>query len=104
LLELQILNDNTLVIKGNIKTVSDAINISNKIKEISARMSDESRILNIKIIDSMSLPSYTIGTLTKIIKVDGIHLYTIVGSEYLFDTLRNLNLLSIFNVRLASTE
>jgi len=104
LLELQILNDNTLVIKGNIKTVSDAINISNKIKEISARMSDESRILNIKIIDSMSLPSYTIGTLTKIIKVDGIELYTIVGNEYLFDTLRNLNLLSIFNVRLASTE
>lgn len=104
MLELQILNDNTLVIKGNIKTVSDAINISNKIKEISARMSDESRILNIKIIDSMSLPSYTIGTLTKIIKVDGIELYTIVGNEYLFDTLRNLNLLSIFNVRLASTE
>lgn len=93
----------TLTIIGNIKTVSDAINISNQMKGMIRDMGDD-RLLTLKIVDSMSLPSYTIGTLTKFIKVDGVELYTLVGNENLFTTLRNLNLLSLFNVRLDSLE
>jgi hypothetical protein len=103
-LELKVEDNNTtLSIVGNIKTVSDAINISNKIKDMIGKMG-ESRFLTLRIVDSMSLPSYTIGTLTKIIKVDGVELYTLVGNESLFVTLRNLNLLSVFNVRLEKFE
>ncbi len=87
-------NSNTVTIVGNIKKVSDFQSIKNSIEPIV----QSSRRVTIKITDSLSLTSTTIGYLNKLVLKDDIEVHVMVGNEKLYTLLEDLNLISTFRV------
>jgi len=88
-------NSNTITITGNIKKVSDFQSIKNSIDSIL----QNNKRLTIKIIDSLSITSTTIGYLNKLVLKDNIDIHLITGNNKLYDLLEDLNLISTFKVK-----
>jgi hypothetical protein len=88
-------SSNTLVIKGNIKSVNDFQNIKQQVDSIVAL----SKTLHINIIDSLSITSSVIGYFNKLVLKDNIDLHMSVKNEQLLDLLDDLNLTSTFKAK-----
>ncbi len=93
-MELQ-LSSNTLVITGNIKSISDF----QEIKRTVDNMIAEHKHITLKIIDSLSITSSVIGYLNKLVLKDNIDLNVIVGNEQLYNLLDDLKLVSTFKAK-----
>ncbi len=88
-------NSNTVTITGNIKKVSDFQSIKNSIEPI---VQNNNRLV-VKILDSLSLTSTTIGYLNKLVLKDNINIQVMTGNDKLYDLLEDLNLISTFKVK-----
>ena len=88
-------NINTVTITGNIKKVSDFKEIKDSIEPLIQR----NKNLTIKILDSLSLTSTTIGYLNKLVLKDGVNIQMLVGDDQLLELLEDLNLATTFKAR-----
>lgn len=93
-MELKI-SSNTLVILGNIKSISDFQEIKRSVDSMIA----EYKHINLNIVDSLSITSSVIGYLNKLVLKDNIDLNVIVGNEQLYHLLDDLNLVSTFKAK-----
>lgn len=89
------LSQNSLIIKGNIKSVNDY----QMIKTTLDRVCKTEKELTLHIVDSISIISSIIGYLNKIVLKDGIKLTIKVGNAQLFELFDDLNLVKLFNVQ-----
>mgnify|MGYP001361150025 CR=1 FL=1 len=83
-MELKV-SSNTIVINGNIKSISDFQEIKRSIDNITA--------------EHKHITSSVIGYLNKLILKDNIDLHMTVGNEQLFHLLDDLNLTSTFKAK-----
>ncbi len=90
---------NAVTIEGNIKSIKDFQDIKNLLDDISTK----SKKLSIKIIDSISITSSVIGYFTKLIYKDSINLSLSIGDKRLYDLLDELNLVSLFSVKMSQS-
>ena len=86
-------NNNTINITGNIKSISDF----QKIKSNTDVVVKEHKMINIKIIDSLSITSSVIGYFNKLVLKDNINIRMTIGNPQLMTLLEDLNLVSTFN-------
>lgn len=86
---------NTLIVKGNIKSISDFQNIKQRVDGIVS----QNKHININILESLSITSSVIGYFNKLVLKDGIDLHMSVHDEQLFDLLDDLNLIATFKVK-----
>lgn len=93
-MELQV-SSNTVVITGNIKSISDFQEIKRTIDD----MITNHKNININIVDSLSITSSVIGYLNKLVLKDNIELRIVVGNEQLYSLLDDLNLVSTFKAK-----
>lgn len=93
-MELEV-SSNSLVIKGNIKSVSDFQNIKQSVDAMVA----QHRNININIVDSLSITSSVIGYFNKLVLKDNIDLHMNVKNEQLLNLLDDLNLASTFKAK-----
>jgi hypothetical protein len=93
-MELEV-SSNTLVIKGNIKSINDFQNIKQRVDA----MTVENKLININILDSLSITSSVIGYFNKLVLKDNIDIYMNVKNEQLLNLLEDLNLISTFKVK-----
>lgn len=93
-MELKV-SSNSLVIKGNIKSVSDFQNIKQSVDAMVA----QHRNININIVDSLSITSSVIGYFNKLVLKDNIDLHMNVKNEQLLNLLDDLNLASTFKAK-----
>lgn len=93
-MELEV-SSNTLVIKGNIKSINDFQNIKQRVDA----MTVENKLININILDSLSITSSVIGYFNKLVLKDNIDIYMNVKNEQLLHLLDDLNLISTFKVK-----
>ncbi len=89
------LSSNTLVVIGNIKSISDFQEIK---RTVDSMIADHKHI-NLNIVDSLSITSSVIGYLNKLVLKDNIDLNVIVGNEQLYHLLDDLNLVSTFKAK-----
>ena len=87
---------NTIVISGNIKSISDLQTIKQSIDGV---VKNHKNII-IKIEDSLSITSSVIGYLNKLVLKDGVEISMMVGNSQLMHLLEDLNLISMFNVKM----
>ena len=83
---------NIVIIKENIKSLSDF----QTIKECLDSLSQNNSNITIKIPESISITSAVIGYLTKLKLKDGITIVMHIGDERLFRLLDELNLIELF--------
>lgn len=88
-------SSNTLVIKGNIKSISDFQSIKQRLDT----MIIENKSININILDSLSITSSVIGYLNKLVLKDNIDIHMNVKNEQLLHLLDDLNLVSTFKAK-----
>ncbi len=88
-------NGSTITIDGNIKSISDFQEIKTAVDSIAR----SSKSIEMILTNSMSMTSSVIGYLNKIVQKDGIKVSMSISDERLYRTLKDLNLISIFNVR-----
>jgi hypothetical protein len=88
-------SSNTLVIKGNIKSISDFQSIKQRLDT----MIIENKSININILDSLSITSSVIGYLNKLVLKDNIDIHMNVKNEQLLHLLDDLNLISTFKAK-----
>ncbi|MBS4067081.1 MAG: hypothetical protein WC279_04570 [Sulfurimonas sp.] len=93
-MELEV-SSNTLVIKGNIKSINDFQNIKQRVDA----MTVENKLININILDSLSITSSVIGYFNKLVLKDNIDIYMNVKNEQLLHLLDDLNLISTFKAK-----
>lgn len=93
-MELEV-SGSTLIVRGNIKSINDFQNIKQKVDA----MVNESRHININILESLSITSSVIGYFNKLVLKDGIDLHMNVHDEQLFHLLDDLNLVPTFKVK-----
>lgn len=93
-MELEV-SSNTLVIKGNIKSVSDFQNIKQQADSIVAL----SKTLHVNILDSLSITSSVIGYFNKLVLKDNIDIHMNIKNEQLLNLLDDLNLISTFKAK-----
>ena len=86
---------NNIIIKGNIKSVSDYQVLKDKLEEL--RKNNGSILLSIE--DSISVTSSIIGYLTKLVQKEGIDLSIRVGDSSLYELFDDLNLVTLFKVK-----
>lgn len=99
-MELNIKNSSSavdIIIKGNIKSVSDTDSIKSAIQE--TWDVDDTKPINIRIDDSFIITSSVIGFLIKFIKKDKIPISLFVKNDELFEMLDDMNLVNVLNVR-----
>jgi anti-anti-sigma regulatory factor len=90
------INDNNIIIKGQIRTLNDYLEIRDVIQKIIKTQSYKSILINI--LDSPTITSSIIGFLIKVINLDNVQVSLSVRHNDLYNMLVNLNLVSIFNV------
>ena len=88
-------SQNSVTIKGNIKSINDFQDIKICLDEMKSQYSD----ITVNIVDSLSMTSSVIGYLNKLVLKDGIKLSLKVGNMQLMDLLNDLNLASTFNAK-----
>jgi hypothetical protein len=89
---------NEVVVTGNIKTDEDSLKIKDALNKLLAQ---GNRAIHLKIKDSLSMTSTTIGFLMKLVHQDNVQLSISVGDSRLYTLMEELSLLQQFNVRLA---
>ena len=94
-MELHGTKDGELIIKGNIKTITDYEDIKRAIKD---QMGRGIKDIDVKIEDSFSITSSVVGFFLKVINKDKINLKILVKDDRLYKILRDLNLLELFKV------
>jgi hypothetical protein len=87
----------SVIIKGNIKSVSDY----QSIKSTLDALIDTNRAITIEIRDSISITSSIIGYFTKLVQKEGIDLSIKVGNPSLIELFEDLNLITLFKVKKA---
>jgi hypothetical protein len=87
------IHNNTIVIKGNITSISDAEKIINLLHSLS-----NNNVIILKILDSFSLPSSIIGELLKLHNM-GKKIILEVKDPVLYELLDDLNLTKAFSVK-----
>lgn len=95
-MELQSTKDGEIVIRGNIKTITDYQDIKRAVKE---QMDKDIKSIDIKIEDSFSITSSVVGFFLKVINKDKLDLNVYVKDERLHRILKDLNLLDLFKVK-----
>jgi len=93
-MELEVLS-NSIVIKGNIKSVSDFQDIKQSVDAVVA----QHKHININIVDSLSITSSVIGYFNKLVLKDNIDIHMNVKNEQLLNLLDDLNLVSTFKAK-----
>ncbi len=93
-MELEV-SSNTLIIKGNIKSINDFQNIKQKVDA----MIVNNKLININILDSLSITSSVIGYFNKLVLKDNIDIHMNVKNEQLLHLLDDLNLISTFKAK-----
>jgi len=88
-------SSNTVVITGNIKTISDY----QQIKENVDNLTKNHQHIIITIQDSISITSSVIGYLNKLVLKDKIDVEIKVGNAQLMELFEDLNLVSLFKVK-----
>ena len=86
---------NIILITGNIKSISDF----QTIKQSTDAVVKNHKNITLKILDSLSMTSSVIGYLNKLVLKDEIQINMQIGNEQLMNLLRDLNLISTFNVK-----
>ena len=86
---------NTVIIKGNIKSVSDYQTIKSTVDTLIGTY--ENIIIEIK--DSISITSSIIGYFTKLVQKEGVDLKIKVGNSSLIELFDDLNLMTLFKVK-----
>ncbi|MEA3373398.1 MAG: hypothetical protein U9Q62_06865 [Campylobacterota bacterium] len=87
----------TITIDGNIKSIQDFQEIKNAVDTITTTGNSVEFILD----NSMSMTSSVIGYINKVIQKDGVRVSMKVSDERLYGILKDLNLVNVFNVRIA---
>jgi len=93
-MELEV-SSNTLIIKGNIKSINDFQNIKQKVDA----MIVQNKLININILDSLSITSSVIGYFNKLVLKDNIDIHMNIKNEQLLHLLDDLNLISTFKAK-----
>lgn len=93
-MELEV-SGNALIVRGNIKSINDFQNIKQRVDA----MINESKHININILESLSITSSVIGYFNKLVLKDGIDLHMNIHDEQLFHLLDDLNLVSTFKAK-----
>ena len=93
-MELEV-SGNALIVRGNIKSINDFQNIKQRVDA----MINESKHININILESLSITSSIIGYFNKLVLKDGIDLHMNIHDEQLFHLLDDLNLVSTFKAK-----
>ena len=93
-MELKV-SGNRVIIKGNVKSISDFNDIKNSVDAITST----SKHIVIELVDSISLTSSVIGYLSKLVNVDNVTVELYVGDKGLYDLLSDLGLISLFKVK-----
>ena len=88
-------SSNTVVITGNIKTISDY----QQIKENVDNLTKNHKHIIITIQDSISITSSVIGYLNKLVLKDKIDIEIKVGDAQFMELFEDLNLVSLFKVK-----
>lgn len=94
-MELHSSRDGELIIRGNIKTITDYEDIKRAIKE---QMNRDVKDIDVKIENSSSITSSVVGFFLKVINKDKINLKVMVKDDRLYKILKDLNLLELFKV------
>jgi len=91
---MDIVVDNaTVKISGNIKSVSDY----QKIKNTLGSLTSQKKEIDINIVDSISMTSSVIGYFNKLVLKDNIKITMGIGSDLLMELVEDLNLKTLFN-------
>jgi hypothetical protein len=93
-MELEV-SSNTLIIKGNIKSINDFQNIKQKVDA----MIVNNKLININILDSLSITSSVIGYFNKLVLKDNIDIHMNIKNEQLLHLLDDLSLISTFKAK-----
>jgi len=88
-------SSNTIVITGNIKSISDFSEIKNIIDGVVV----QHKKITIIVEDSLSVTSSVIGYFNKLILKDKINIDMKIGNDQLMHLLNDLNLTSTFRAR-----
>lgn len=95
-MELQSTKDGEILVRGNIKTITDYQDIKGAVKE---QMDKGVKSIDVKIEDSFSITSSVVGFFLKVINKDKLDLNVYVKDERLHRILKDLNLLDLFKVK-----
>lgn len=95
-MEVKIIDDHTMDILGNIKSLEDYSEIKRATQTL---MSRGVRDITINVRESLSMVSSVIGYFLKIVNADGVKLLINVWDKRLYSLLDQLSLLDTFNVR-----
>ena len=93
-MELKV-SGNRVIIKGNVKSISDFNDIKNAVDGIIMT----SKYVVIELIDSISLTSSVIGYLSKLVNVDGVTVELYVGDNGAYELLKDLGLENSFKLK-----
>ena len=94
-MEIHIIDDHTIEIMGNIKSLDDY----NEIKRVTQKLVvDGCTHMTINVKESLSMVSSVIGYLIKLINMDRVNLHVNVWDDRLYNLLDQLNLVMTFNV------
>jgi hypothetical protein len=94
-MEIKVIKPTEIVISGNIKTVSDYLEIKGT---VSSLLKESGQDLEVSLPDSVSITSSVIGYFLKLVYQDGIKLRVLVGDQRLFKLLEDLRLAEAFCV------
>ncbi|MDF1875074.1 hypothetical protein JHD48_04930 [Sulfurimonas sp. SAG-AH-194-I05] len=86
---------NTVTIKGNIKSVNDFQSIKTTLDSLSV----SSKVIQVRLVDSISITSSVIGYFNKLVLRDKIDLSLHVGNAQLMDLLEDLNLSKVLKAQ-----
>lgn len=95
-MEIKVLDNSTVEIIGNIKSLDHYNEIKQTIQQMVA---GGTRHLTLNVRDSLSMVSSVIGFLIKIINIDGVALNVNVWDERLYALLDQLSLIDLFHVK-----
>jgi hypothetical protein len=94
-MEIKVIKPTEIIISGNIKTVSDYLEIKGT---VSSLLKESGQDLEVSLPDSVSITSSVIGYFLKLVYQDGIKLRVLVGDQRLFKLLEDLRLAEAFCV------
>jgi hypothetical protein len=92
-MEISVASPKKIIISGNIKTVSDYLEIKGTVSSI---LNDGGRELTVELPDSVSITSSVIGYFLKLVYQDNIKLCVSMGDQRLFKLLEDLRLADAF--------
>jgi len=94
-MEIKMIDNQTIEIQGNIKSLDDYSAIKNATTSL---VSKGATSITVNIKDSLSMVSSVIGHFIKLINVEHVRLHVHVCDERLYNLLDQLNLIHTFNV------